>query len=392
MRRVSANYIYTNVGEPIRNGVVGTDDSGIIKEIIDHKGKEKEYAHTEFRNGIIVPGFVNCHCHLELSHLRNRISKNLGLAGFVNQIRHHRLTGETVNDADLADAMDSIIKSGTVAVADICNTTDSFLAKQNARIHFVNLIEVLGIEGDKAQWIIDKARATKLIADETLGANNHLTPHSVYTLSTPLLEMLSNEIATNAFVSIHFAESSNEEQFTVQRAGGLAENYASWGLSTHDAPKENPVEIVKRYLPRQANTLFVHNTYLRRQQANELAQHFPNAYFVLCPASNIYIENLLPDILMLMSSGVPIALGTDSLASSPSLSILDQMKIITQAFPGIPFTQLLNWATINGAKAIGQDRRLGTIELGKSPGLNLISPFDFANNQLLPHSRVIKLA
>lgn len=391
MRRVSANYIYTNAGDPIRNGVVGVDNNGTIVEIIDHKGQEKEYAHTEFRNGIIVPGFVNCHCHLELSHLKNRLSKNLGLAGFVNQIRNHRLYGEAIDDTDLTDAMESIIKDGTVAVADICNTTDSFFAKQSSKIHFVNLIEVLGLEGEKAHWIMDKAIATKHIADETLGTNSYLTPHSVYSLSTPLLGLLSKEIATNAIVSIHFAESPDEEKFTAQRTGGIAENYASWGLSTHDAPTENPVEIVKKHLPRRANILFVHNTFLSTQHADELARHFPNAYFVLCPASNIYIENTLPDIPMLMGTGMPIALGTDSLASSPSLSVFDQMRIISSRFPSIAFTELLKWGTINGAKAIAQDHRLGTVEMGKTPGLNLISPFDFANNRLLPTSRITKL-
>ena len=94
---------------------------------------------------------------------------------------------------------------------------------------------------------------------------------------------------------------------------------------------------------------------------------------------------------MLMGTGMPIALGTDSLASSPSLSVFDQMRIISSRFPSIAFTELLKWGTINGAKAIAQDHRLGTVELGKTPGLNLISPFDFANNRLLPTSRITKL-
>jgi cytosine/adenosine deaminase-related metal-dependent hydrolase len=391
MRRFSANYIHTVAGNPIRNGVVGVDEEGIIVEIIDHKGIEKEYAHTEFRNGIIVPGFVNAHCHTELSHLNKKVEPNTGLAGFVDQIRSHRLSGNQPNDKFIENAIIEMHRAGIVAVADICNTTESFYAKQNTRIHFINLIEVLGLEGEKALWITNKALATKLIADETLGTNNHLTPHSVYSLSSELLDMLSNEISNNYIVSIHFAESPDEEKFTVQRAGGLAENYASWGLSTQNAPNENPVAIVKKYLPRQAHTLFVHNTYLNNQQANELAQHFPNAYFVLCPASNIYIENALPDIPILTKTSVPIALGTDSLASSPTLSIFDQMQIITQHFPSIPFTEILKWGTMNGAKAIGLDDTLGTIELGKSPGLNLITPFDFSNNKPLPNSRVVKL-
>lgn len=391
MRRFSANYIHTVAGNPIRNGVVGVDDNGIIVEIIDHKGVEREYAHTEFRNGIIVPGFVNAHCHTELSYLNKKVEPKTGLAGFVNQIRNHRLSGNQPNDKLIENAILEMHRAGVVAVADICNTNESFYAKQNARMHFINLIEVLGLENNKAQWILEKAQTIKQIADETLETNNYLTPHSIYSLSSQLLSILSKEMSNSKIVSIHFAESPDEEKFTVHRAGGLAENYASWGLSTQNAPRENHVEIVKKYLPRQSNILFVHNTYLTGQQASELAQHFPNAYFVLCPASNIYIENALPDIPMLTKTDIPIALGTDSLASSPTLSIFDQMQIISQHFPSIPFSEILKWGTINGASAIGLDNTLGTIQRGKSPGLNLITPFDFANNKPLPNSRVVKL-
>ena len=186
MRRFSANYVYTNAGLPIRNGVIGVNDEGVIVEIIDHKGQEKEYAHTEFRNGIIVPGFVNAHCHTELSMLKEQVTPKTGLADFVNQIRNSRLGGLNADENSICNALDEIRRTGTVALADICNTTHSYTAKQQSQIGFVNFVEVLGLDNEKAQQVMDRAMDTKRKLSQLLGSKNFLTPHSVYALSTKL--------------------------------------------------------------------------------------------------------------------------------------------------------------------------------------------------------------
>ncbi len=391
MRRFSANYIYTNCGKPIRNGVVGVDDDGVIVEIIDHKGQVKEYAHTEFRNGIIVPGFVNAHCHTELSHLKGKITPETGLADFVNQIRNSRLAGDIIEDKPIFDAIAEMQRQGIVAVTDICNTTDSFFAKQNSKIRFTNLIEVLGLDKTKADLILERARITKQIAEETLNTTAYLTPHSFYSLSATLLQHLKDKTTSNPIVSIHFAESKEEELFVGNHTGKLAQNYQSWDLPIDDAPAGYLIDLAKRHLNRKTTTLFVHNTFLKIADARELKHQFPKAFFVLCPASNLFIEKTLPNIPMMVDENLKIALGTDSLASSPTLSILEQVRIIQEFFPQIPFPEILAWATKNGAEALGLEDALGTIELGKSPGLNLITPFDFANCKLKPNSRVKKL-
>lgn len=391
MRRFSANYLYTNCGKPIRNGVVGVDDDGVIVEIIDHKGQEKEYAHTEFRNGIIVPGFVNAHCHTELSHLKGKITAGTGLGDFVNQIRNSRLAGAIVDNKPMVDAIAEMQRQGIVAVADICNTTDSFFAKQNSRIRFVNLVEVLGLDKTKAKFQLERARIATQIAEETLNTPAFLTPHSFYSLSGALLHLLKDESTSNQIVSIHFAESKEEELFTSKQTGTLAQNYLRWDLPINDAPVGDLIDLAKRYLNKEAKTLFVHNTYLKADDARVLKQQFPKAFFVLCPASNLFIEKTLPNIPMMIDEGLMIALGTDSLASSPTLSMLHQIRIIQDNFPQVPFPEILAWATKNGAEALGHEDVLGTIELGKSPGLNLITPFDFARCKFKPNSRVLKL-
>ena len=391
MRRFSANYIYTNTGLPIKNGVIGVNDDGTIVEIIDHKGQEKEYAHTEFRNGIIVPGFINAHSHTELSMLKGKINPKTGLADFVNQIRNFRLQNADVDKSIIAGALSEVHRSGTVAIADICNTTDSLSAKQHSFARFVNFVEVLGLDNEKAQHIMDRALAIQEDFNQLNGSKTFLSPHSVYALSTQLWEQLAQNLTSNDIVSIHFAESRDEEQFTLSQSGAIAKNYSNWGLNALHAPKGLPIDIVKKYLPKEAKILFVHNTFLSRKQAHELNNHFTNAFFVLCPTSNFYIENTLPNIPMFSELQLSIALGTDSLASSHTLSIFEQIRLILSAYSEISFAEVLRWATINGAIALGFDSHFGTIELGKSPGLNLITPFDFKNGTINDDSRVIRL-
>ena len=112
---------------------------------------------------------------------------------------------------------------------------------------------------------------------------------------------------------------------------------------------------------------------------------------VLCPNSNLFIEDRLPNVELLRFHGLNICLGTDSLSSNHSLSVLDEMITLHQYFPNIPFGELVQWATGNGAKALRMEKQIGTIEPGKQPGLNLITGMDLQQLKLLPGSHVKRL-
>jgi cytosine/adenosine deaminase-related metal-dependent hydrolase len=192
-------------------------------------------------------------------------------------------------------------------------------------------------------------------------------------------------------VSIHFAESKEEIEYTTMGTGPLDQVFRSWGLPIKSVANGTPIEVVKRFVPTNTPILFVHNTFLSESDIWDLMSSYPNSSFCLCPQSNLFIERELPNVPALIAHNAKITLGTDSLASSGSLSIIEQMKIITIQFPSIGFSQMLPWATLNGAMALGFEKELGSIEVGKSPGLVLISPFDFKNMQLLPNSRSRRL-
>ena len=130
------------------------------------------------------------------------------------------------------------------------------------------------------------------------------------------------------------------------------------------------------YLLEAEKILFVHNTYTSKQDLDIIKSYAMasghEVALCLCPRANLYIENCLPDISLFLQEGMKICIGTDSLASNESLSILDELKTIAKYFPEIPFEILITWATKNGAYFLGMEKQFGTIEKGKKPGLNLL--------------------
>jgi cytosine/adenosine deaminase-related metal-dependent hydrolase len=116
-----------------------------------------------------------------------------------------------------------------------------------------------------------------------------------------------------------------------------------------------------------------------------------NLFWCLCPNSNLYIENRIPPLNLLIDEGCEIVIGTDSLASNSNLSILEELKTLQFNFPDIPVEDLLYWATMNGAKALKEEKRFGSIERGKKPGLLLLENVDLQNMKLLPESFVTRL-
>ena len=133
--------------------------------------------------------------------------------------------------------------------------------------------------------------------------------------------------------------------------------------------------------------IFVHNTFSTKEDVELVNQHFENAYWCLCPLSNLNLENQLPD-LDIFKKLSRVTLGTDSLASTDSLSVLEEMKVINQYDPDINFGELLEWATINGARALKIDDKFGSLEIDKTPGINLITDFDFDKMQISAKSEV----
>ena len=389
MRYISAHYIYPVSSPPLKNGIICVNDHGEIVDLIDTHGQLKETEKLEFYNGIIVPGFINAHCHLELSHLRNMIPPHTGLPGFLSSIGRIRPSEERSIIQSAKDADQEMLRNGIVAVGDISNQADTIPVKINSNIHYHTFIEVFGLDDTKADIIFNKARDTeKLFAGNNLRAS--IVPHAMYSVSETLFSLLKQYYETGSYISsIHHQESDEEITLYPKGLGALAGSFANNGLYPGEGTTER--EIVKQMqncLHSASGYLLVHNTFVTSSDIQTRLQQLPATSWVLCPCSNQYIQNRLPDISVFLDPSLNVCLGTDSLSSNTGLSILEEMKTIHLHYPEVQLDRIIKWATLNGAKALGMEQTLGSFDCGKKPGINLITGIDYDRLQLSGNSKV----
>jgi cytosine/adenosine deaminase-related metal-dependent hydrolase len=377
MKSFKADYIFPVNAAPLKNGIVTVDDSGKIISVIDQNTySETNDRPVEHLSGIISPGFINTHCHLELSHLKGKIEQRKGLVNFIKDVQKFRGADiNQINDAAL-QADDEMHKNGIVAVGDIVNTNVSIPTKAGSKIYYHNFIECFGFLPCNATAIFDKALA---LSNEFKPQPCSITPHAPYSVSKELFKLIRNynEDGKN-LVSIHNQECEDENKFYRYKTGSFLDLYESFGIdiSFFKPQARNSLQSIIHFLSEKQDILMVHNTYTNLKDIYFLKRFDRKINWCFCPNANLYIENTLPKVNLFIDRGVNITLGTDSLASNTNLCILSEMRTLQQKFPSLSTAQLVEWGTINGAKYLGIDDEKGTLEAGKTPGLNLITGLD----------------
>jgi cytosine/adenosine deaminase-related metal-dependent hydrolase len=390
MKHFSAQYIITNNGPLLKRGLITTGDDGTILSVKDTGGTLEETESLEYHNGIIIPGFVNCHCHLELSHLKGSITQGSGLGSFINQIRNNR--GSSLeNIIGFAYSADNdMFTGGIVLCADICNSSLTFRIKKESRISYINLLEVFGIDPEKATQHMYEIVKIAETADD-MGLPFSIVPHSAYSMSLSLLRLLRKKTGNNRITSIHFLETAGEKRFLENHTGPLMTSYENSGLVPYRLETvASHADAVLNEITMAGNLILVHNIFADINTIRKISKR-KNLYWCLCPNSNICIENEIPPLDLLIKEGCEIVIGTDSLASNKVLNIFEEIKTLQLNFPSVSIEELVLWATLNGARALGESDKFGKIEAGKKPGLVLIQNVDLINMKLLPDSFVTRL-
>lgn len=383
LKYFSADWIFPVSSPPIKNGVVAVNPDGKIEEVLTQNEALNLDLDIIKYKGSIVPGFINTHCHLELSHLLGQIPEQTGLVEFVQSIIKSRQGDSEEIKTAMYAADQKMFENGIVAVGDISNQTSSKEVKARSKIYYHTFIEAMGFNPERANATMDYVKEIK----EGFGAlPTSIVPHAPYSVSPELFGLIKVEAEKdNAFISIHNQETEDENAFFENKSGGFLALYEFLGL---DIPFFTPSRktSLQTWLPyiKEQKTLLVHNTVSNRADITFAKQNNNNLYWCLCPQANLYIENALPDVDLLIEENVKITLGTDSLASNHQLNILSEM-ITLQQYKQVTFEKLLRWATINGAEFLELDQQIGTIAVGKKPGLNLIqlsADFMIENDQV----------
>lgn len=370
MRYLSANTIYPINSEPINNGIISITNSGEILDIFLNDGHIPS-SQIEYFQGVLCPGFINTHCHLELSHLKNEIKEHTQIDGFVKELQTKRGASEKTILEAIKKADQEMMKNGIVAVGDISNGNSTFKTKEKSAIYYHTFLEVFGFNPAQALDVYNRAKGLESELKQ-LNLKCSIVPHSPYSVSDELFTLIRETHDSKNPMCIHNQENKDENIFYQSGEGRLAQMLKGFGLSL-DHWKTNHSSSLQGYvkkLPSNSKTLFVHNTFTSLEDLDFTLNSIPNPYWCFCPNANQYIENTLPNIPLFAEKETKCTIGTDSLASNYSLSILDELKAISAAFPKIKLNTLLKWATLNGAEFLGLDSQLGSFEKGKTPGIN----------------------
>lgn len=324
---------------------------------------------VELGHGVLLPGLVNAHCHLELTNLAGRVDASRGFVGWVEELIdvRRRCTDAEV-DAGIVRGIEDAVASGTVAIADVSNTLRSIRPLAASTLRAVVLYELLG-------W--DPAASAKIVADAERRVGEaggrrpaphvevRLAAHAPHSVSAELMRAI---VDAGGPLAIHLAESREETAFLAGGTGEWGAFLGRRGLGhvASAGSHRSPVAYLDGLGALRRGTVCAHCVHVDVEDCRLLAAR--GAAVVLCPRSNRALGVGRAPVQDLLAAGVTCALGTDSLASAPSLDILQDAAALHRDWPALPAARIIRMATIDGARALGLDG-IGEIAVGRSAAL-----------------------
>ena len=385
-RKFKADRLFDGYRFRKADDILITDEAGIVQDIVAIADAGDD---VQQLNGVLSPGLINCHCHLELSHLKNVIPPHTGLIDFLCSVVTKRGFDPAIIQQEIQKAEEEMYNNGIVAVGDIGNTADTALVKSNSNIRWQNFVEVLSFYDTNAEATTEQYKKVANDLEDSL-RNSHiahrtsLVPHAPYSVSAKTFQLI-NEATKGEIISIHNQENPAEDELYKTGGGDFLKLFNVFGIET------SPFNItgkssIRSYLPyfNNGQTIFlVHNTFMPEEDivwANEYAAaNGLKLVYCLCPNANLYIENRTAAAELFLKHNCHLVLGTDSYSSNWQLSIAKEIQALLQ-HTSVTTEQALQMATLNGAKALQWDDALGSFEKGKKPGVVLLAD-DFSNSK-----------
>ncbi|ULQ51205.1 amidohydrolase family protein [Flavihumibacter fluvii] len=370
-RKFKAGQLFTGKQFVPPDSVLVVRENGQIEAIIPDSEAGEDLQPV---NGILSPGFINSHCHLELSHMKGLVPPGTGMVPFLLAIMQQRNARRENMEEAMAAAEGAMIDSGIVAVGDICNTGDTIIQKLKKRLTYVNFIECSGFVPAGAGSRFDAA--SQLLVQLSATGKSSIVPHAPYSVSPELFRLIDHASA-GQIVTMHNQESAAENDFFLTGKSPFRQLFETLGVDIDffSPPGKSSLQAVWQWLQQPGKLILVHNVVTSQEDLSVIPGHRddvkqqPELFFCLCPNANQYINNTLPPVELLLANQCTITLGTDSLASNTQLNILEEINSLLKAFPVLNMETVLSWATLNGARALGISDRFGSFEKGKEPGL-----------------------
>jgi len=368
--KLTADTILIGDGTHLTSSVIVLDESGLIKSIDPLEDHDADT--VQHFKGCLMPGLINTHCHLELSHMKTKIPSGTGLINFISHVVKFRDVEQAVIDAAIVKADQEMYDNGIQAVGDICNKTDTAAQKSKSPIAYYSFVEMFDFMNPDMTDQFYKQYKEVYDNQSDAGLNKKsMVPHAPYSVSPELFDLLAEHTRADQTVSIHNQETPAENEMFIKNTGGFLDFFESIGMPIKEVPTKGVNSIIYALAnmePRQ-KTLLVHNTMTTAKDIADAHDWSDLVYWATCPNANLYIENNLPDYQVFIDHDCKMTIGTDSLSSNWQLSVWEEMKTIAKYKSYVDFDLLVQWACKNGAEALGYDDLMGTMEVGKRPGV-----------------------
>jgi cytosine/adenosine deaminase-related metal-dependent hydrolase len=382
MRLASARWVVPIATPPIAEGAVLLDDDGATVLAVG-RGEDLRRAHPhiaeERAEGILVPGLVNAHTHLELSALAGQVPGGDGVIPWTRRLLGRLAeTAAAVLEKAACDAAVAAIGFGTAAIADVGNGVAGYRALAAAGLAGVFFHELVGSReartGDAIRDAADE-RARIPAAERPMNVAAVAAPHAPYSVGPALLRRIFAGAARDgAATSIHLAEDAEELHLLRDGTGGWPPVLRAMGVEPGErTPGMGPVEYLASAgaFTGTRPPLLVHMVHAGADDLHRAAT--AGATVVLCPRSNLHIGGRLPDVPAALAAGVRLAIGTDSLASTADLSLWGELATLAARFPRVAPAVWLRAATEGGAAALGMGS-VGALAVGRRPGVLDVAP------------------
>jgi cytosine/adenosine deaminase-related metal-dependent hydrolase len=371
---VRARWVLPITSPPIRDGWV-TVENGRVAAVGSGAAPESERgtravdrSPVDLGSRAIMPGVVNAHTHLELSWMRDVVPAADRMSEWIATLMAARRDAHRDDPLAIGGAVADLRRFGTSVVGDISNTFASVPSLAASPLAACVFYEMLGFADDSpAARVAGKRDMARAIARDRVRIS--LVPHSPYSVSPALfreLATLANQDESR--ISVHVGESRDEIEFLRDATGTFRELLERLNLWTGEwhAPGTGAAEYLDRFGLINSRTLVVHAVQLRDDELKLVADR--SATIVTCPRSNAWVGAGAPPVSRFYGSGAKVAVGTDSLASSPDLNVFAELRELRRLAPDVPASRLLHSATRAGAEALGFDE-YGSIEPGRAAGL-----------------------
>lgn len=362
---IRAKYLITNPKNCIQNGAVAVQGTKIyrIGTCDDIRTDTETLKVIDLGNTALLPGLINTHTHLDLTNLQNRIKPTNNFTHWVFQIVGARIRWKDDDYiSSLEKGINLCIESGTTTVADITNTGHSFFALKKSPLRKFVYQEVIDLNPDHADDVMRKVQSelAGMTGDDLLSIG--ISPHAPYSVSRELYRAVAQFAhETQAPVCTHIAETQDEIEFLLKGTGNfpnLLRQLRALPDNWHP-PGITPVRYLYETGILSTHPILIHSNYITDEEIALIQSS--GASIAFCPRSHRFFGHSGHPVQKLMNAGVNVGLGTDSLASNDTLSILDEMKFLFHHYAISP-ESLLSMATMNGAKALGVESKVGQIK------------------------------